>query len=363
MSGALLLVGDSESNANLYYRTHFLAGDPFAYAENGDRALLIVSSMERGRAEKESIVSTVRSFDDFGSRSLTADGLRAALAEIGADEVSVERVFPVGVADELRAAGVTLTVDANLLVDQRRHKSADEIAAISASQRVAEQAMTRAVDLISRSEERNGFLHVAGIPLTSERLRTEIEEIFLRNGMALSHPAIVAGGPGAADPHWLGFGPLRAGEAIVLDLFPRSRSTRYFADMTRTVVKGQPSELLQAMYDATLAAIDAALAAIGPGADGRDVHEAADAVFREAGFHENGRGPRYIHSTGHGVGLDIHENPGLRSSSVELRPGDVITVEPGLYDPNVGGVRIEDLVVVTEDGYTNLTNFPRQFQV
>jgi Xaa-Pro aminopeptidase len=363
MSSALLLVGDSESNANLYYRTHFLAGDPFAYAENGDRALLIVSSMERGRAEKESTVATVRSFDDFGSKSLTADGLKAALAEIEAEDVTVERTFPVGLADELRAAGVTLTVDPDLLVDERRHKSSDEISAIAESQRITERAMTRAVELIAQSEDRNGFLHVAGIPLTSERLRGEIEAIFLRDGMDLSHPPIVAGGPGAADPHWLGAGPIRAAEAVVLDLFPRSRTTRYFADMTRTVVKGQPGELLQAMYDATSAALDAALAAIGPGADGREVHEAADAVFREAGFHENGRGPRYIHSTGHGVGLDIHENPGLRSISVELRPGDVITVEPGLYDPAVGGVRIEDLVVVTEHGFTNLTNFPRQFQV
>jgi Xaa-Pro aminopeptidase len=363
MSGALLLVGDSQSNANLYYRTHFLAGDPFAYAEAGGRAVLVVSSMERGRAEKESIVPEVRAFGDFGNKRLDSTVLRGLLAEIGTNEVAVEAVFPVGYADDLRAAGIAVTVDHELLVAERRHKTAEEIAAITAAQRVTERAMGRAIELIASSKSLNGALHIGGIPLTSERLRGEIEMLFLREGMDFSLAPIVAGGPGAADPHWLGAGPLRECEAIVIDLFPRSRKTRYFADMTRTVVKGQPPALLADMYEATSRALDAALGAIRPGADGKDVHEAADTVFREAGFHPDGRGPLYIHSTGHGVGLDIHEGPGLSSRSVELRPGDVITVEPGLYDPTVGGVRIEELVVVTEDGSTNLTRFPREFVV
>jgi Xaa-Pro aminopeptidase len=371
MSNAILLVGDSVSNSNLFYKTHFLAGDPFVYAETGEQKLLVVNSMEQGRAQKESKVDAVRTFDQYGYRELTRELndrtaafshiLQRILNDLHTDAATVEGDFPVMYADALRANGVALTVDPHLLVSERRIKSGEEISAIEEAQRATERAMARAIETIGESEIIGDTLHYAGIPLTSERLRSEIEALFLREDMDSSHTPITAGGPGAADPHWLGSGPLRAGQAIVLDLFPRSKRTRYFADMTRTVVKGQPDETLIAMYDATSRALDAALSQIRAGANGKDVHTAADDVFKDAGFHGEGPGPRYIHSTGHGVGLDIHEGPSLGSQDVELQPGDVVTVEPGLYDPTIGAVRLEDLVVVTDDGYTNLTRFPRQF--
>jgi Xaa-Pro aminopeptidase len=370
MDEALLLVGESESDQNLYYKTHFLAGDPFVYIERDGQRTLVVSPLEQGRAQKESTVDDVRTFDDFGYTDLyreTNDRVRAFTGMLerivngSAASVRVEGLFPVLYADRLRAGGVQLEVDPELLRGDRRRKHANEIAAVEEAQRATERAAAHAIDIIRQSEDLNGVLHIGGIPLTAERLRTEIELSLLRDGMDPGD-VIAAGGPAAADPHFRGSGSLHVGEAIVLDIFPRSKRTRYYADMTRTVVKGEPSAALQAMYDAVLAAQVAALSKIAPGANGRDVHEAVLEVYRQRGYGPDG-GPWMPHGTGHGVGLDIHEGPNLSIGDVELQEGDVVTVEPGLYDPQIGAIRIEDLVVVTGNGYRNLTRFPKEFSV
>jgi Xaa-Pro aminopeptidase len=373
MTQATLLVGASQSNQNLFYKTRFLAGDPFVYFETADTSLLLVSSMERGRALKESIVPDVRTFDDFGFLDLlrqTGDRTGAfigmlvrLLTDLGHDRIQVEATFPVIYADALRASGLQLQVEPQLFTLQRRRKAEGEIEAIEAAQRATERAMARAVEMIGQGEEHAGALHIDGIPLTSERVRGEIQMSFLRDNMDTDAGLIVAGGPGAADPHWEGSGPLRPGEAIVMDLFPRGKQTRYYADMTRTVVKGTPSETLRGMYAAVSDALDAALGEIRAGANGRSAHDAVKAVFARAGFAGDGNGPRFIHGTGHGLGLDIHEAPSLSTIDMDLVEGDVVTVEPGLYDPAVGGIRIEDLVVVTADGYRNLTHFDRRFEL
>jgi Xaa-Pro aminopeptidase len=369
----MLLVGESQSNQNLYYKTHFLAGDPFIYAELNGRRLLVVSSMEQGRAQKEAAVPEVKSFEEYGLRDLTRElGSRRqaftqvvgrVVEDLGAESVVVEPEFSVAYADALRAEGIEVEVDEELVREERARKSEVEIEAIAEAQRSAEHAMARAVEILAESEERNGALHLAGIPLTSERLRTEMEIAMIKDGMDVSHSPIVAGGPGAADPHWIGEGPLRAGEAIVIDIFPRSQRTRYWGDLTRTVVKGEPSEVLRRMYEATLQAQEAAFSEIRAGANGRSAHEAVLRRYEELGFGPDVPGPHLTHGTGHGVGLEIHEGPNLSVLDVELQAGDVVTVEPGLYDPEIGGVRIEDLVVVTEDGFRNLTTFPKRFEL
>lgn len=372
MTDAILLIGDSESNQTLYYKTHFLAGDPFIYLETGGKSMVVVSGMEGGRASKESCVDETRTFDDFGYRELVRELqnrtkafttlVQRVVEDAGAGPITIEPTFPVAYADALRSAGSTLVIEPDLFVRERRQKTTEEVAAIEASQRATERAMRSAIDIIGQCDNLNGVLHYAGIPLTSERLRGEIEIALTREGMDPGSP-IVAGGPSSADPHWLGTGPLRWGEAIILDVFPRSKSTRFFADMTRTVVKGNPGDLLRRMYRATENALDAALAEIRPGANGHDIHARAEAIFSAEGFGGEGSGPRFVHGTGHGVGLDIHEHPSLGALDVKLLDGDVLTIEPGLYDPQTGGVRIEDMVVVTADGYRNLTHFPRQFEV
>jgi len=373
MAEAILLVGDSERDQDLYYKTHFLAGDPFLYVEVDGHPVLLVNSMELGRAKKESIVDDVRSWDQYNFKELVkqegdvhkayARFMRDVLSDLGADHVVVSSTFPAIYADELRARGVDVSFNTEMFRMQRRIKSADELAAIEEAQRATERSCMRAIDILRASEDRKGMLLYDGIPLTSERLRSEIELSLLRDNMDTTLSPIVAAGPGAADPHWRGEGPIKAGQALVLDIFPRSKKTRYFADMTRTVVKGDPGEQLRNMYDAVLASQEAAFRELRPGANARVVHEAVEAVFEERGFTGDGPGPRYIHSTGHGLGLDIHEPLGLGTRDEELLEGDVVTVEPGLYDPDIGGIRIEDMVVITDDGYRNLTQMSKRFQV
>lgn len=371
MSEPMLLIGDSDSNANLYYKTHFVA-EMMVYFQADGKGTLITSGMEAGRARKEARVDEIRTLEDYDFMKIlqeTEDRRRAypiviarALKDAGLTEVTVEGRFPLLIAEELRSEGIQLRVDPELLETQRRQKTPEEIAAIEEAQRVNERVTAKAVEMIAQSEARNGILHFNGIPLTSERIRTGMEIDFLKDGMSNSHGMIVAGGKDAADPHSSGAGPFRAGEAIVMDIFPRSKRTRYWADMTRTVSKGQPSDELMRMYETVLRSQKAAFAQIRAGANGKDVHDAVVEVLKEAGYNQEG-GPRMNHSTGHGVGLDIHEAPGLGYTDVELLENDVVTVEPGLYDPDIGGIRIEDMVVVTKDGYRNLTNFPKEFVI
>ncbi|MGB3632737.1 MAG: M24 family metallopeptidase, partial [Rubrobacteraceae bacterium] len=200
---------------------------------------------------------------------------------------------------------------------------------------------------------------------------SEIEIELLKHGCAADAGTITAGGSQSADPHEQGHGPLRSGEPIILDIFPVSKESRYYADMTRTVVKGEPSEEVQEMYDAVLESQEAALGMIRAGVSGKDVHRKVSDILHERGYkttvHDQEKGQTltegFFHGTGHGVGLEIHEGPRLGTTDEKLKVGDVVTVEPGLYKHGVGGIRIEDLVVVTEDGCRNLTDSPKTFRV
>jgi len=260
MSKPLLLVGESTSNQNLFYKTRFLAGDPFFYLESSEASTLVVSAMELGRGQKESIVEDVRSFNDLGyvelyrrygdSRRAIAQLSVRLLQEYGSNAVRVEPGLPVQFADVLRAEDFDLEIDTHMVVEERRHKCDEEIAAIAAAQAATERALGHAVALIEASEERAGYLHFNGIPLTSERIRAEIEIGLLRENLVSEMESTVAGGRAAADPHARGSGPLVAHEAIVMDIFPRSRQSRYFADITRTVVKGTPAPAVRAMSNA-----------------------------------------------------------------------------------------------------------------
>jgi Xaa-Pro aminopeptidase len=177
---------------------------------------------------------------------------------------------------------------------------------------------------------------------------------------------IIAGGVQACDPHNEGSGALKAGEPIVMDVFPRHVASRYFADMSRTVLKGKARPQMKRLYDAVLAAQEEAIASVRDGADGQKIHAQVNRRFEDAGFKTglvNGRMQGYFHGTGHGVGLDIHEPPRISKSGSRLQAGQVVTVEPGLYYPEIGATRIEDMVLVTEDGCRNLTQFPKVLEI
>lgn len=372
MAETVLLVGDSYSDPNIFYASHFQASDPYILLLRDGQSLLVTSDMEVGRARKESAATEVRGYEEYGYRELTRElgdrdlaygALLARVVDGVPGPLTVGKIFPALYADALRQAGHEVQINPALFRAARRHKSAEQVAAIAQAQQAAARAVERAVEILAGSEPHDGILTYAGIPLTSERLRAEIEVTLTRDGMDTSHTPIVAGGPGAADPHWTGSGPLRAGESIVMDIFPRDRRSRYFGDLTRTVVRGEPSELLRRMYDSTLRAYQAAMDTIRAGVPAREVHTAAEQVFAADGFAAD-EGPRFIHSLGHGVGLDIHEGPNLSATSeVELEEGDIVTVEPGLYDPTVGAIRIEDTVLVTRGGARLLAESPKQFEL
>jgi Xaa-Pro aminopeptidase len=380
----LLVISAPQHDAAAYHLSGFLAPDPVICLRAAGKKYLAVSALEYGRAEKEAPVDELVSFDELDLIELTKElksGARAFAAaatnlvkRAGAEgsPVVVPPHFGVAYADELRARGLRVEPDGRLFAELRRVKTEGEILYIEEAQRAVEEACAYAVGIFEEAEvSDDGALIWRGEPLTSELLRSEIEVELLRRGCTADEGTITAGGPQAADPHERGSGPLRAGEAIILDVFPRGQEGRYYADMTRTFVKGEPAEGLQNMYDAVLEAQKTALSMIRAGVNGRDVHDKVSDILHERGYKTGKHDQRpgepltegFFHGTGHGVGLAVHEAPRVSIADEELKSGDVVTVEPGLYEPGVGGVRIEDLVVVTEDGCRNLTNFPKEFRV
>jgi len=371
------LIDADSTDSDQYYLSGFDAPDPFLTLYDGDVHLLFSRSLEYGRATKEARADTVERYVDFDHRSKVEEhGPREAVWHVLAeflDSYDVESIavpprFPLSTADGLRDRGVTVEADDDgAITELRATKVDEEIEHIRTAQRANEAAMAAAEALLDDARvAAKGQLVYDGDRLTSERIKEEIEVTLLRHGCALDE-TIVACGADAADPHDRGSGPLVAGEPIIIDIFPQDKASKYHADMTRTFVVGEPDETVSEWYDLTAEAHAAALAAVEPGATGAEVHDAVCDVYEDAGVatlrSDESTETGFIHSTGHGVGLDVHELPRVAPNGGELKPGHVITIEPGLYDPAVGGVRIEDFLVVTEDGYENLTEYPMELVV
>ncbi|MHC1579038.1 MAG: M24 family metallopeptidase [Candidatus Alkanophagales archaeon] len=366
----LLLFADSVRNADMYYLTGFLAADPFIYVRGDDGSeLIVVPQMEVERARREARVKNVRSFAEFSATAATArkaeDVIAAALRELGVEAVEVPKYFPLWLAEELRRRGFTVTPKFDH-VEAREVKSRREISLIRRAQRACEAAMRRAISEIENARVRNGVLFSGRRVLTSERLRTLVAHVLLEHG-CFAHDVIVACGRDSANPHFAGAGALRADEPIVLDFAPQLLKERYFSDMTRTVVRveaGVPPKVKE-MFEAVLGAQNVALRKIREGVTCKEVHDAVCDFFEELGYGTLRRNAKtgFIHSTGHGVGIELHEPPTLGDNEYVLRRGNVITVEPGLYEPEVGGVRLEDVVVVRRSGCENLTKFEKRLEL
>jgi len=371
------LIDADGTDASQRYLSGFDAPDPFLSCYRPDGIALLVSGLEYGRAVSESRATTVERPADYDRNALVKEyGPREAdhrvsaafLADKGVESVLVPERFPLETADGLREQGISVAVDTDdTLPKLRAIKTSTELDHIRAAQQANEAAMAAAESMLAAaSVDDDRQLVLDGEPLTSERIKHEIEATLLEDGCGLDS-TIVAGGRQAADPHDRGSGPLSADEAIIIDIFPQNKTTGYHADMTRTFCVGEPSETLREWYDLTERALDAALAVVEAGATGAAVHAAACEVYEDAGLPTFRTDPTtevgFIHTTGHGVGLAVHEYPRLSPEGGDLEVGQVITVEPGLYDPDVGGVRIEDIVAVTEDGYENLTDYRREFVV
>lgn len=386
---ATIVAGIPSTNMSLYHQIRFLVGDPVAWIKFDDgTSLLILRDIEMERASKHARATNVACPQSFvpkgglaGNRELaTAQSLAECLVQRGIEAVTADRTLPFIFVDQLASRGIQVSCDYDLGVSTRRSKDEEEQAALREAQGVTESVMRYACERIANADAlSDGALSVDGMPLTSERLRTDIDLMLLESSYTAS-PSIVAGGTQGGDCHELGSGVLRTGEPIIVDIFPRNSSTLYHGDCTRTVVHGEVPAPVIAMHAAVVEAKAAAAAATRAGVTGQDVHEATIAVIRDRGFDacpqlddENTRleggidaCPRsaaqsdavMVHGTGHGIGLEVHEDPLLDINGPTLVVGDVITIEPGLYSKTIGGVRIEDMVLVTPDGCENLNTLP-----
>ena len=368
----LLLLSTGDSDPDFLYATGFGVESAIYLKFEESDDLLAVGALELERAAAESRAKKVVDVREVGLESGAADfeAANARLAaklllERGHKQVRVAPRLPAAWYEELRGAGVEPEIEPGLFLEERRRKSPEEAAFIHAAQRAAEAACVAAVSLLARSEVKDAMLWLDGEPLTSERLKVEAEAALTGIGYAAGD-LIIAGAPGNAMGHYRGEGRLQANAPIVMDIFPRGRTSHYHGDLTRTVVVGEVSDELNGMHAACCQALDAAIGLLKEGADGRDVHREACRVLVEHGYGATTKGfesdpgrPRMNHSLGHGIGLEVHEAPYLRDVGYVLVAGDVVTVEPGLYLAGFGGLRVEDSGIVTKAGFKNFTTLTR----
>jgi Xaa-Pro aminopeptidase len=368
----VLIWGDTVRVPELRHEVPLTIPDPFLYAEVGDRHAVVVHALEIPRLRAESDLEIVAQ-EELGSDDLFAQGLPRwqidqelvlrGCRHLGIERAAVPPGFPVALADFLRGSGVELTVDRDVFDLRRRSKNETELAGIRRAQWACEAALDAARQLLRRAQQDGDGLEVDGEPLTSERLKRVIEDVFADHGVEGAE-MIVSHGPQTAVGHDMGSGQLRPSEPIVFDLFPKDKETGCYADMTRTYVVGQPSEEVRQWHRLVKEALERSTAEVKPGKNGRELFELVCDLFHGSGYKtqlnkepgevlEDG----FFHSLGHGVGLEVHEHPSLGRVGHELIPGDVITVEPGLYRAGYGGLRLEDLVLVTEEGHEVITDY------
>lgn len=370
---ATVFIAASELDSNLYYATKFVAPDPFIYLEIKGERIMVMSDLELDRAKSQATVDRVLSYSEIERRARdhgvaapgSVDIIHVVLREAKIKHVLVPANFPFSHASRLLELGYQIHAKQDPFYEQRVLKTGEEIRYIEAAQRATEDAVAAAHEMLREASIQDDQLWLDGAPLTSERVKKFINVRLMERDCVAQH-TIVAGGEQACDPHNEGSGNLPAHRSIIFDVFPRSCTSRYFADMSRTVVRGRPSRELVKLYQTVKDAQEEAIEKIRDGADGVKIHRGICERFDKAGYKTgpvNGRMQGYFHGTGHGVGLDIHEAPRISRTGSLLQEGHVVTVEPGLYFPGLGAVRIEDMVLVTRDGCRNLTNFPKKLEL
>jgi Xaa-Pro aminopeptidase len=370
----VLMYGDTTRSPELRHEVPVAIPDPFLYAEREGRRVVVLHSLEIPRVREQAPDLEIVPLEQLGSDELFSQGLKGweitlelalrACRELGIESAAVPESFPVGHADHLRANGIELTVDRDLFDNRRRAKNETELRGIRNAQKACEAALDASRELLRRAQANGGGLEVDGRPLTSERLKRVIEEVFADHDVE-GGDMIVSHGPQTAVGHDMGSGQIAPNEPIVFDLFPRDKATGCYADMTRTYVVGEPSDEVKEWHRLVKEALDASTAGVKPGVNGRKLYEQVCDIFQQAGYKtqlnkepgevlEDG----FFHGLGHGVGLEVHELPTMGRVGHELVAGDVVTVEPGLYRSGYGGLRLEDLVLVIEDGYEVITDYP-----
>ena len=371
---ALLFYGDTERSPAMRHELPVPIGDPFLLGIVDGRLHVMASSLERTRIEAAAPDAVLHDYEELGFRELLESGMgrhelelelaSRAAAAMGIREATVDPEMPVAVADRLRADGLVLLPDEEAIAARRRVKSASELSGIRRAQAAAEAGMSAAAELLRQAVTDDGRLRVDGEVLTAESVRAAVREACNANG-APAPPDIMVSSPWSGYGHDPGSGPLPANLPIVIDLWPRDEASACWADMTRTFVVGEISEQVRTMEALVVEAIERAREAVAPGVTGRELHDLVCDVFEPAGYRTQRTGPGedsnegFQFSLGHGVGLAVHEPPGLgRTGHAGLVAGDVIALEPGLWLRDIGEVRFEDLLLVTEDGSETLTRYP-----
>ena len=367
----IVYANSSTAMNDVRYVSGFVAPDPVLLILGADKHYLVVSTMEVGRAQREchanvEVLTPEELSLPLKQRRNIASQVKAIskLSSINSFEVGTD--FPVGIYKELKKRNIRVEVSSEPVCALRRIKREEEIEKIAFSQRAAVAGVRKAVELIgAASIGSRGALMLEGRALTSERVREAVQIELLKRGCS-GQELIVAGGEQAVDPHERGSGVLRAHEAIILDIFPRHEKSGYWGDITRTVCRGEAPAKLKKLYQTVLKAQQEALASVRAGICGDAIHSRIMERFERAGFRTGevgGKQVGFIHGTGHGVGLDIHERPRIGRSGEVLMVGDVVTIEPGLYYPGLGGVRIEDTVAAEKSGFRWLARCAKKFEI
>jgi Xaa-Pro aminopeptidase len=368
----VVIYADTVRSPELRHELPLMIPDPILYLERNGSRHVVSSALELPRL-RELAGLDVHSLEEFGFDELVKQGLdreqilrevaTRAIQELGVERASVPAAFPLELADHLRANGIELAAEGELFKQRRRAKNEHELAGIRRAQKAAEAGMEAARGLLRRARD-------DGRTVTSEDVKRELDEQFIAHGCSADE-VIVSHGPQSAIGHHLGEGPIGRDEPIVIDIWPRDRESGCYADMTRTFVIGEPSDELRDWHRLVKDALDRALAETRAGAAGRALYDGTCEIFEREGYptqrtKEAGKPLEdgFFHGLGHGVGLEVHEDPSLGfTSKDELIAGDVVTLEPGLYRPGVGGCRLEDLVLVSVDGNENLTAFPYDLEL
>jgi len=374
VADAVLIYADSFRSADMRQAVPLGVPDPFLYAEENGTRHVFVSSMEATRLRELGLFD-VHVPEELGRDELIASGIGPreleaqlslrAVGSLGLKRASVPANFPVWLADRLRADGIELAVDQDLFDDRRRAKTAAQLAGMKRAQRAAEAAMDACRELLRRAEIRGDDLLLDGQQLTVERVKAEMSVVFAAHDTTADEYIVAPGAQGAVG-HDMGSGPIRPGTPLVVDIFPRDNASAIYTDMTRTFVVGDVADDVREWHRLCKEALDAAVAEIRVGVEARAVFDLTCDIFEAAGEPtQRTKQPGetlsdgFFHGLGHGVGLEVHEAPGLgRLANKTLLAGDVVTVEPGLYRAGYGGVRLEDIVLVTENGAEVLTNYP-----
>jgi Xaa-Pro aminopeptidase len=365
---AILLYADSERSADMLYLGRIQVPDAFVAFVARGKKYAVLGALELGRARKESAFDKVLPLETYLQRARKrwpdrkpgpAELVALVAAEFRVKNFYIPDDFPAGLATRISQLGVGLTIVTDAIFPEREVKTRAEIAAIREGNRCSAAGLAAAERLLRASKIKGRQLLHEGKPLTSERIRRAIEVACLEAG-SLSHGTIAAGGDQACDPHCVGHGPLRANELIVVDVFPRVQTTGYHGDMTRTFLRGRASDAQRVLVEAVRAAQFGAMQSIRAGVNGRDIHHGVIAEFEQRGYttkHTAKGSVGFFHGTGHGLGLAVHELPRMSTVDHTLLKDSVVTVEPGLYYPGLGGCRIEDVVQVTARGAKQLSDF------